>query len=414
MAVLSVNAGSSSLKFALYPLDSDALGEPLLIGQFERLEAWDVSIDHHAAPPRIATLKYNLLGKAFITREIPLTQERDPFDSAINVLKSLIDESLGQMDNLTRSLTAISHRVVHGGYLFKSSVVVTNEVLAQLSALNSLAPLHQPHNIAGIESFIRSFPSIPQVACFDTSFHKSLSALETTFAIDQKLTQSGIKRYGFHGLSYQYITQRLTQLTKTSSGKVILAHLGNGASLCATKEHKSVATTMGFSALDGLMMGTRSGSVDPGVLLYLMDQGWSARDIEASLYKKSGLLGVSGQSADVRTLRSSKEFGAVFALELFTHRVVKEMGALTAVLGGLDLICFSGGIGEHDNVLRREVCNQLSWLGIEIDESTNQIATKDKAMLISQKNSRVQVWVVPTDEGRIAAQEAIRLIVNTN
>ena len=195
MAVLSVNAGSSSLKFALYPLDSDALGEPLLIGQFERLEAWDVSKDHHAAPPRIATLKYNLLGKAFITREIPLTQERDPFDSAINVLKSLIDESLGQMDNLTRSLTAISHRVVHGGYLFKSSVVVTNEVLAQLSALNSLAPLHQPHNLKGVQVFMKAFPHLPQVLCFDTAYHSSIPSVETALALPPSLTEKNIKKY---------------------------------------------------------------------------------------------------------------------------------------------------------------------------------------------------------------------------
>ena len=409
MAVLSVNAGSSSLKFALYPLDTKLLGDPLLIGQFERLEAWEGTQDLALTHSRVAILKYTYQGAKAVTLEIALQAGADPFDEAINVLKGLIDESLGQQLNLKRSLSAISHRVVHGGSLYKSSVVVTPEVLAQLSTLNPLAPLHQPHNIAGIKSFVRSFPKTTQVACFDTSFHTTLGKLEITFAVEQKLTDAGIKRYGFHGLSYQYITQRLGELTGKSKGKAILAHLGNGASLCATNAGKSVATTMGFSALDGLMMGTRSGSIDPGVLLYLMDQGWSAREIEISLYKKSGLCGVSGLSADVRTLRASQDPNAVFALELFTHRVVKELGALCAVLGGIDLICFSGGIGEHDSVLRRDVCQQLVWLGVLIDEKLNQLATQDQALLISQPTSAVQIWVVPTDEGRVAAQEAIVL-----
>lgn len=413
MAVLSVNAGSSSLKFALYPLNTALLGEPFLIGQFERLEAWDAA--KQPGTTRVATLKYKRWDKGTkgsVTQEIPLSSGIDPFDEAINVLKSLIQESLGQSGDVTKSLIAISHRVVHGGALYKSSTVVTGQVLAELRTLNTLAPLHQPHNIAGIESFIRSFPRTTQVACFDTSFHTSLGSLETTFAIEQRLTDAGVRRYGFHGLSYQYITQKLALLTPRASGRAVLAHLGNGASLCATYENKSVATTMGFSALDGLMMGTRCGSVDPGVLLYLMDQGWSARDIEASLYKKSGLLGVSGSSADVRTLRASKDPKATFALELFTRRVVKEMGALTAVLGGIDLICFTGGIGEHDLVLRSEVCKQLSWLGVKLDDSLNQTATKDQSMLISQQTSSVQVWVIPTDEGRVAAQEAIELVAD--
>jgi len=412
MAVLSVNAGSSSLKFALYPLDTKVLGLPLLVGQFERLEAFDASISVSTTKPtqsRVASLKYNFLGKSQMTLEIPLSLNEDPFDAAIKRLKILIDECLSQSGGSNRSLSAIAHRVVHGGSLYKASIIVTRDVLTQLASLNSLAPLHQPHNLAGIESFIRSFPSTIQVACFDTSFHTSLSDLETNFAIEKKLTDSGIKRYGFHGLSYQYISQQLADLTQRSQGKAILAHLGNGASLCATREHKSVATTMGFSALDGLMMGTRSGSIDPGVLLYLLGEGWSAKEIETSLYKKSGLFGVSGLSADVRTLRESKEERAVFALELFTHRIIKEMGALTAVLGGVDLICFSGGIGEHDSVLRAAVCKHLAWLGIDLDNKLNQSANVDRSMMISHKESRVQVWVVPTDEGRVAAQEAVRL-----
>jgi len=410
MAVLSVNAGSSSLKFALYPFDSKQLGEPLLIGQFERLEGWDPTKGQAPMNKRVSSLKYIGKDAVKVSREITLSLGVDPFDQAIEILKSLIEESLGRGDNSTRTLTAIAHRVVHGGNLYKSSVVVTPEVLLQLATLNSLAPLHQPHNIAGIKSFTQSFAGTPQVACFDTSFHTTLGPLETTFAIDKNLSNTGVRRYGFHGLSYQYISQRLAELSASASSRAILAHLGNGASLCATLQSKSVATTMGFSALDGLMMGTRSGALDPGVLLYLMDQGWSARDIEATLYKKSGLLGVSGKSADVRTLRADQTEDAVFALSLFTHRVVKEMGGLIAVLGGVDLICFSGGIGEHDCVLRREVCERFAWLGVAIDEQLNLAATKDQASLISSQKSAVQVWVVPTDEGRIAAQEAIGLI----
>lgn len=410
MAVLSVNAGSSSLKFALYPFDSKQLGEPLLIGQFERLEAWDPRHEQAPQTKRFSILKYRGRDAVNVSREISLSLGVDPFNLAIDILKTLIEESLGQGGHSTRTLTAIAHRVVHGGNLYKSSVVVTPEVLLQLAKLNSLAPLHQPHNIAGIKSFMRSFVGTPQVACFDTSFHTTLGPLETTFAIDKNLTNTGVRRYGFHGLSYQYISEQLAELSPVASKRAILAHLGNGASLCATLQSKSVATTMGFSALDGLMMGTRSGALDPGVLLYLMDQGWSAREIEATLYKKSGLLGVSGKSADVRTLRADLTEDAVFALSLFTHRVVKEMGGLLAVLGGVDLICFSGGIGEHDCVLRQEVCDRFAWLGIAIDEQLNQAATKEKATLISSQNSAVQVWVVPTDEGRIAAQEAIALI----
>jgi acetate kinase len=200
---------------------------------------------------------------------------------------------------------AIAHRVVHGGAYYSSSVRVTPEVMAQLATLNALAPLHQPHNLAGITAFAESFPGVSQVACFDTAFHRTLSPLETTFAIDQKLTKQGVRRYGFHGLSYQYVSQVLQRKVPRSAGRTVMAHLGNGASLCATKAYQSCATTMGFSALDGLMMGTRSGALDPGVLLYLMEQGWDHDRIQKLLYKQSGLLGVSGESADMRTLRTS-------------------------------------------------------------------------------------------------------------
>jgi acetate kinase len=298
---------------------------------------------------------------------------------------------------------------VHGGSLYSASVRVTPEVLAQLAMLNALAPLHQPHNLAGIQAFAESFPHLPQIACFDTAFHRTLSPLETTFAIDKKLTQSGVRRFGFHGLSYQFVSQVLQDASPRSAGRTVMAHLGNGASLCATIAHESCATTMGFSALDGLMMGSRSGALDPGVLLYLMEQGWGHDAIQKMLYKQSGLLGVSGESADMRTLRASHSQDADFAIDLFTHRVIREIGALTACVGGLDVLAFTGGIGEHDAILRQKVAIGLGFLGISVDVALNMAARGDAVQAIHEDESHVEVWVIPTDEGRVAAQEALAL-----
>ncbi len=405
MTILSINAGSSSLKFALYGVNQGQLGSALLIGQFEHLEP---STDSSDKKP--ISLKYESQDGQKVKKEISLAPNIDPFDAAIEELKTLIAVHKGSSAQVGAGLVAIAHRVVHGGAHFAVSTLVTPDVLSKLKELNSLAPLHQPHNIAGIEAFQKSFPAVSQVACFDTSFHTTLPALETTFAIPSELTKSGVRRYGFHGLSYQYVSDQLSSRCPASSGRAIFAHLGNGASLCATLNHKSVSTTMGFSALDGLMMGTRCGEIDAGVLLYLLSQGKSEKEIETLLYKQSGLLGVSGLSADVRTLRQSKDPKAIFALDLFAYRVTKEMGALSAVLGGLDVICFTGGIGEHDLVLRGEVCKNLSWLGIELDEELNKAATGDAITRINSTQSRVQVWVVPTDEGKVAAQQALMLV----
>ena len=405
MTILSINAGSSSLKFALYGVNQGQLGSALLIGQFEHLEPSTGSSDK-----KPITLKYEPQGQQKVKKEISVAPYLDPFDAAIEELKTLIAAHKGPFADAGANLVAIAHRVVHGGAHFSVSTFVTDDVLNKLRELNSLAPLHQPHNIAGIEAFQKSFPEVPQVACFDTSFHTTLPVLETTFAIPNELTKSGVRRYGFHGLSYQYVSDQLSRKCLASSGRTILAHLGNGASLCATLNHKSVSTTMGFSALDGLMMGTRSGAIDAGVLLYLLSQGKSEKEIETLLYKQSGLLGVSGFSADVRTLRQSKDPKAIFALDLFAYRITKEMGALSAVLGGLDVICFTGGIGEHDRVLRSAVCRNLSWLGIELDEELNNNATGDKITCINSTQSRVQVWVVPTDEGKVASQQALMLV----
>ncbi len=391
MAVLSVNAGSSSLKFAVYPVQGQTVGDALLTGAFEGLEpqgqpvvawTWQGARQHQALS----------------------SETDDPFDAALQHLQQLLHSTPG-----LPALRAVAHRVVHGGEAFTASVQVTPEVLAQLERYNSLAPLHQPHNLAGIRAFAKAFAPLPQIACFDTAFHATVPALHSSFALPASLRSQGVRRYGFHGLSYQFIMGELQQRSTRAGGRVLMAHLGNGASLCAAHHGQSVATTMGFSALDGLMMGTRSGNLDPGVLLYLMEQGWSHAQIELLLYKQSGLLGVSGISADMRTLHQNHSDAARFAIDLFAHRTVREAGAMAACLQGLDVIAFSGGIGEHDAALRQQVCQQLGWLGVHIDPARNQDASGTAAAPIHSASSAVEVWVIPTDEGWVAAREAIAL-----
>ena len=395
MSILSVNAGSSSLKFALYPVTASSakVSEAEMTGSIEGLE-----------PSGNPTISWEIKGQQKTKDAVVLPKGTEPFDAALLALKNLLATHFSHI-----ALQAIAHRVVHGGSLYSASVKVTPEVLAQLATLNALAPLHQPHNLAGIQAFAESFPHLPQIACFDTAFHRTLSPLETTFAIDKKLTQSGVRRFGFHGLSYQFVSQVLQDVSPRSTGRTVMAHLGNGASLCATVAHQSCATTMGFSALDGLMMGSRSGALDPGVLLYLMEQGWTHDAIQKMLYKQSGLLGVSGESADMRTLRASHSQDADFAIDLFTHRVVREIGALTACAGGLDVLAFTGGIGEHDAILRQKVAIGLGYLGISVDVALNMAARGDAVQAIHEDESSVEVWVIPTDEGRVAAQEALAL-----
>ncbi len=394
MSILSVNAGSSSLKFALYPIGGAGIGEAEVTGNIEGLEP--------SGEPRICMA---IQGQGKEITDVCVLSDQEPFEAALEALDSLLALRFSHL-----RVQAIAHRVVHGGAFYSSSVRVTPEVMAQLATLNALAPLHQPHNLAGISAFAESFTDVPQVACFDTAFHRTLSPLETTFAIDKQLTAQGVRRYGFHGLSYQYVSQVLQREVPRSVGRTVMAHLGNGASVCATTDHQSRATTMGFSALDGLMMGTRSGALDPGVLLYLMEQGWSHDAIQKLLYKQSGLLGVSGESADMRTLRASKTETARFATDLFAHRVVREVGALSACIGGLDVLAFTGGIGEHDAVLRQQVGDALAYLGVQVDAARNAKATGDSVASIHADNSAIEVWVIPTDEGRVAAQDALAFL----
>ncbi|HJV88624.1 MAG TPA: acetate/propionate family kinase [Noviherbaspirillum sp.] len=390
-AILAVNAGSSSLKFALYPQHGREIGAARFSGNIEGLEAGGAPV-------------VKVSGKDGSTIHTLEPGDGCPHDRALTALDLVLKQHAEGI-----RITAIAHRIVHGGERLSESVVLNDEMLAYLTSLSSLAPLHQPHNLAGVRAFRRSFPKLPQVGCFDTAFHATLPQTEYLFALPQALREMGIRRYGFHGLSYRYVVDRLFEHSPRAHGRVVVAHLGNGASACAVQDGKSVATTMGFSALDGLMMGTRSGEVDPGVLLHLLRGGWSPEQLERMLYRESGLRGVSGISADMRTLRASDVPAAKLAIEIFTHRLVRECGALASCLGGLDVIAFTGGIGEHDAALRRDTCQALAYLGVQIDEVANREATGDAIRAIHAPESGVEVWVVPTDEGRVAAQDAARL-----
>jgi len=384
VAVLAVNAGSSSLKFGLY----ERAGPARWTGQFSGLEPG-------------GRIGGQLGGEAL--PELAVPAGGDAFDTALQWL-------VGRLQREGVRLAAVAHRIVHGGDRFWQPCRLNAELLQQLAACNDLAPLHQPHNLSGVAAFMRAFPGLPQVGCFDTAFHHALPAVERDLPLPRALAAQGLRRYGFHGLSYEFVSRSLQRHSTRAQGRCVLAHLGNGASLCATLEGRSVATSMGFSALDGLMMGTRCGSLDAGVLLHLWRQGWELAAVERLLYRESGLLGVSGIAGDMRTLRASASPQAQQAIALFTHRVIREAGAQAAVLGGLDLLAFTGGIGEHDAALRADVAGALSHLGVHLDAAANAAASGDTLRPIHAADSRVEVWVVPTDEGRVAAEAAFGLL----
>lgn len=420
MAILAVNAGSSSLKFSLHAWDGGVdVGDTLLIGSVDGLEPqgqprWRCRAPMPAGPVTKAAPAWRDLGAGALPSVDGDTANATPFARALAQVQALITQ------HAHVPVRAVSHRVVHGGAQYRHAVCVDDAAMQALHALDSLAPLHQPHNLAGIELFRSAWPDVPQVACFDTAFHATQPELEQRFALPEALHAQGVRRYGFHGLSYQFIAQALSRHTPRAAGRVLMAHLGNGASPCGAIDGTSRTSSMGFSALDGLMMGTRSGALDPGVLLWLMQQGWTHERIERLLYRESGLLGVSGQSADMRRLRQiatqadagtpSDRDRAQLAIDLFTHRIVRECGAVAAVLQGLDVIAFSGGIGEHDAQLRRDVAQRLQWLGVQIDEAANRAAAGDAVRAIHTAGSAVELWVVPTDEGVVAAQEAARCL----
>jgi acetate kinase len=391
-ATLVLNAGSSSLKFSVFV--GGTRPQLLLRGQLEGLltEPHFVARDH--------------AGSTIAERKWPLGV-RLGHEVAIEFLLDW-----GREGARGQRIVAVGHRVVHGGMRFTKPVQIDRDVLAALEAFIPLAPLHQPHNLAAIQAIMKRVPELPQVACFDTSFHRTQPATAQAFALPRRYTEEGVVRYGFHGLSYEYIASVLPGIdARAAAGRTVVAHLGNGASMCAMKGGHSVATTMGFTAVDGLPMGTRCGALDPGVLLYLMDRhGMDARALEKLIYELSGLLGVSGISSDMRTLLSSADPRAAEAIDLFVYRLGRELGSLTAALGGLDALVFTGGIGENVAAIRARVCRDAAWLGLDLDTQKNDAG----GPRISHPESRVSAWVIPTNEELTIAEHTQRLLGGKN
>lgn len=374
-----INAGSSSLKFALYEAETR-----ILSGQIDGIGV------------RAASAARNAAGEELPGPDVKQTPPATAAE-AVGLLIPWLRQELGG-----REVRALGHRVVHGGPNHVGPERITPELLEQLAKLAPLAPLHQPHNLSPIRTVMEMAAALPQVACFDTAFHHTIPEVERSFAIPRALTAQGIRRYGFHGLSYEYIASRLPDLVPTiAGGRVIVAHLGNGASLCAMLAGRSRATTMGFSALDGLPMGTRCGELDAGVVLHLLQhEGMTMSEVEALLYRKSGLLGVSGISSDVRDLLASPAPHAREALDLLTYRVARHIGALAAVLGGLDGIVFTAGVGENAAPIRAAIMQRCAWLGVTPDAAANE----RHALRISAAGSAVAVHVIPTDENLMIAR----------
>jgi acetate kinase len=387
-AILALNAGSSSIKFALFELGSGTEPAALLHGQIEGIGT---------APHLTAR---DTAGATLVERRWP--------DGAAQSHEALLDQMLGWIEAHLGDdkLVGVGHRVVHGGRAFTAPVLIDEAVLTELEALTPLAPLHQPHSIAPIRAIMASRPGLRQFACFDTAFHHTMPAVASRIALPLAYAQEGVRRYGFHGLSYEYIATRLAKdLPHLALGRVIVAHLGSGASLCAMRNGRSVDTTMGFTALDGLVMGTRCGAIDPGVLLYLLQQkAMSPHALEHLLYSESGLLGVSGVSSDMRKLLASSDPRAKDAVELFVFRIARETAALAASLGGLDGFVFTAGIGEHATEIQEAVCDRLRWLGVTPGRR-DAGGTR-----ISAPGSAVEVHVIPTDEEAMISRHTLQTL----
>ncbi len=383
--ILTINAGSSSIKFALFPLAHPISPEAEVSGQIDG----------------IGTNATKMVAKDRAGSKIAdqaIAGEQVSHDQAFDALLQWF-----QATQTGWQIVAVGHRVVHGGDLYSQPTVVDAQVVEHLTSFVPLAPLHEPHNVAGIRALQKLLPDVPQIACFDTAFHRSQSEVAQAFALPRALSAEGIKRYGFHGLSYEFIARALPQHSSRATGRVVVAHLGNGASMAAMVNRKCVATTLGFSTIDGLMMGTRCGNLDPGVVLHLMEtKGLSIKDMTRILYKESGLLGVSGISQDMRTLLASDKPDAEEAVNLFCYRIVRELGSLVAAAGGLDALVFTGGIGEHAAEVRRRVCLQLEWLGIRLNPEANV----RHELHIGAGNSSVDVLVMPTNEEWMMAHHA--------
>ena len=384
--LLVINAGSSSIKFSVFAVDGGAARlASLYRGEVDGLGARPHFVASDAAGIRLADEKL---------------EAGASHNDALDVILAW-----SEARTAGAALVAAGHRVVHGGVQYTAPVRVTPDVLQALEALVPLAPLHQPHNLTPIRSLAKLRPEVPQVACFDTAFHTTQAPVAQAFALPYSLSEAGIKRYGFHGLSYEYIASVLPEyLGAGAEGRVVVAHLGAGASMCALRGRRSVATTMGFTALEGLPMGTRTGAVDPGVILHLMSQrGMSLAAVTELLYKKSGLLGMSGVSADVRDLLASDSPRAAHALDVFVYRVGRELGSLAAALEGLDALVFTAGIGEHAPSIRARVCRGAAWLGVRLDEAAND----GGGPCISAPGSPATAWMIPTNEELMIARHTL-------
>lgn len=389
-SILVINAGSSSMKFSLFPGEQRPSRQHLVCeGEYEgiRHRARFTAKDRTGAPIANEQLK-----------------EGTTHEDCLAALLRWLEQRFPQHE-----LIAAGHRVVHGGKVYREPVLIDSKVVAELTRLVPLAPSHQPHNLAGIAALSKLHPALPQVASFDTSFHHTQPEVATLFALPRRLTDEGVRRYGFHGLSYEYIASVLPEVigAPVADGRVVVAHLGSGASMCAMKQRRSVATTMGFTALDGLPMARRCGNLDPGVILYLLEQkGMTAAAVGDLLYNSSGLFGISGLSDNMKTLLASDKPEAREAVDLFVYRICRELGSLVAALGGFDALVFTAGIGEHAPEIRRRVCERSSWLGLDIDEAAN--ATSGPR--ITKTDSKTSAWMIPTDEDLMIAQHTRRLV----
>ncbi|MBK4736767.1 acetate/propionate family kinase [Noviherbaspirillum pedocola] len=387
--ILVLNAGSSSIKFRAFDADSKEL-DLVLYGQAEGIYTMPrfTACDRHG----------ETIHEKSWEKSAGLGHQ-----GALEFIAEFLMSHRG--DN---RLVAVGHRVVHGGMDFDGPVLVSPGVIARLAKLTPLAPLHQPHNLGPIRILAETRPQLPQVACFDTAFHRGQPELAQAYALPASITEQGVRRYGFHGLSYEYIASVLPQIAPhAATGRTVVAHLGNGCSMCALDGGKSVASTMGFTAVDGLMMGTRSGNLDPGVILYLMDEmKMDARRIEDLLYRQSGLLGVSGISSDMRQLLASEEPRAQFAVDLFVYRIAREIGSLCAALRGIDALVFTAGIGERSAEIRSRVCEAASWLGLALDQDANERG----GPCIGASNQTVSAWVIPTNEELMIARHTRNVI----
>jgi acetate kinase len=390
-ALLVLDAGSSSLKFAVF-VDHDH-PRPMLRGAIKSLNTAPRFVAHDGAG-------------VVADKEWPLGT-RLRFDAALEFLFGWGRDAFGGY-----RIAAVGHRIVHGGMRFTAPTLIDAGVIAQLEALIPLAPLHQPHNLAAVNAVARLAPAMPQVACFDTAFHRTQPAVAQALALPRRYADEGVRRYGFHGLSCEYAVRVLSDgARRVAPARTVVAHLGNGASLCAMKDGRSVASTMGFTALDGLVMGTRCGAVDPGVLLYLLQRhGLSAAELQKILYEQSGLLGVSGISSDMRELLESADVRAAEAVDLFVYRVGRELGSMAAALGGVDALVFTGAIGERSGVIRALICRDARWLGVQIDE----VANARGGPCISRATSGVSVWVVPGDVEAMIALHTRRVMASVS